>query len=51
MSQESNNSSQWPKAAVAILGTISICAVVFLLKETIVLWGLVALWYIVNQFD
>ena len=48
---QNNSSSQWPKAAVAIVGTITISAVAYSLKEPGVLWGLVALWYIVNQFD
>ncbi len=44
-----NQQNKWPKASVAIFGSIAIALVAFLLKEPNALWALVLLYWIVGE--
>lgn len=49
MAQNQNN--QWPKAIVAVLGTVAISATAYFLKEPDVMWSMILLLFLVNSFD
>ena len=48
---QNNSSSQWPKAFVAVLGMAAISAGAYLTKEPQIMWAMLPLLWIVNQFD
>ena len=51
MSQENNNSNQWPKAFVAVIGTVAISTAAYLMKDAVIMWSMFTLLFIVGLFD
>ena len=50
MEKQNNKPSKWPKAAVIIFGTASICSAAYFLKEANVMWAMFPLLWIVSDF-